>query len=187
MLTNKTDAQASLERIQNFEEAFARIRSATGIEDIEELVSKRRPPGKKAPSSCERWNVALSSNWSRRKARMTWKSMGAFSVLCFVVERSAVQNTRYTLDFYLKVVSLAIPPLSPVVLLSGKPRDPDGRFERSSRTRTRTFRCLTTLTSSRTRWRSWRSSYTSWRRRRRSSLRSSNRTNEPPKIWQYQS
>lgn len=39
MLANKTDAQASLERIQNFEEAFARIRSATGIEDIEELVS----------------------------------------------------------------------------------------------------------------------------------------------------
>lgn len=38
MLANKTDAQASLERIQNFEEAFARIRSATGIEDIEELV-----------------------------------------------------------------------------------------------------------------------------------------------------
>lgn len=35
---DKTDAQASLERIQNFEEAFARIRSATGIEDIEELV-----------------------------------------------------------------------------------------------------------------------------------------------------
>lgn len=41
VLTNKTDAQASLERIQNFEEAFARIRSATGIEDIEELVSER--------------------------------------------------------------------------------------------------------------------------------------------------
>lgn len=41
MLANKTDAQASLERIQNFEEAFARIRSATGIEDIEELVSGR--------------------------------------------------------------------------------------------------------------------------------------------------
>lgn len=39
-MTNKTDAQASLERIQNFEEAFARIRSATGIEDIEELVSE---------------------------------------------------------------------------------------------------------------------------------------------------
>lgn len=39
MLANKTDAQASLERIQNFEEAFARIKSATGIEDIEELVS----------------------------------------------------------------------------------------------------------------------------------------------------
>ncbi|CAM9484441.1 unnamed protein product [Scytosiphon promiscuus] len=38
VLINKTDAQASLERIQNFEEAFARIRSATGIEDIEELV-----------------------------------------------------------------------------------------------------------------------------------------------------
>ncbi|CBJ49101.1 outer dynein arm docking complex protein like [Ectocarpus siliculosus] len=38
VLANKTDAQASLERIQNFEEAFARIRSATGIEDIEELV-----------------------------------------------------------------------------------------------------------------------------------------------------
>lgn len=36
---DKTDAQASVERIQNFEEAFARIRSATGIEDIEELVS----------------------------------------------------------------------------------------------------------------------------------------------------
>lgn len=39
-MANKTDAQASLERIQNFEEAFARIRSATGIEDIEELVSR---------------------------------------------------------------------------------------------------------------------------------------------------
>ena len=35
---DKTDAQASLERIQNFEEAFNRIQSATGIEDIEELV-----------------------------------------------------------------------------------------------------------------------------------------------------
>lgn len=37
----RADAQASVEdgkRIQNFEEAFARIRSATGIEDIEELV-----------------------------------------------------------------------------------------------------------------------------------------------------
>lgn len=41
VLANKTDAQASLERIQNFEEAFARIRSATGIEDIEELVRAR--------------------------------------------------------------------------------------------------------------------------------------------------
>ncbi|CAN0201395.1 unnamed protein product, partial [Hapterophycus canaliculatus] len=38
VLINKTDSQASLERIQNFDEAFARIRSATGIEDIEELV-----------------------------------------------------------------------------------------------------------------------------------------------------
>lgn len=39
--TEKAEAQASVEdgkRIQNFEEAFARIRSATGIEDIEELV-----------------------------------------------------------------------------------------------------------------------------------------------------
>eukprot|EP00904_Undaria_pinnatifida_P006019 jgi/Undpi1/2547/HiC_scaffold_13.g05926.m1 len=36
--TGKTDAQASLERIQNFDEAFARIKSATGIEDIQELV-----------------------------------------------------------------------------------------------------------------------------------------------------
>lgn len=38
---DKVDAQVSLEdgkRIQNFEEAFSRIKSATGIEDIEELV-----------------------------------------------------------------------------------------------------------------------------------------------------
>lgn len=45
MLANKSDAQASLERIQNFEEAFARIRSATGIEDIEELVSEAGEAG----------------------------------------------------------------------------------------------------------------------------------------------
>ncbi|CAN0596789.1 unnamed protein product, partial [Laminaria digitata] len=38
----KTDAQASLERIQNFDEAFARIKSATGIEDIQELVRGTR-------------------------------------------------------------------------------------------------------------------------------------------------
>lgn len=44
LLTNKSDAQASLERIQNFEEAFARIRSATGIEDIEELVRESHLP-----------------------------------------------------------------------------------------------------------------------------------------------
>ena len=39
--SGKSVAQASLERIQNFEEAFARIRSATGIDDIQELVRLR--------------------------------------------------------------------------------------------------------------------------------------------------
>lgn len=34
----KVDAQASYERVQNFEEAFNKIRSATGITDINELV-----------------------------------------------------------------------------------------------------------------------------------------------------
>ncbi|CAN0172184.1 unnamed protein product, partial [Discosporangium mesarthrocarpum] len=35
---DRADAQASAGRIQNFEEAFSKIKSATGIEDIEELV-----------------------------------------------------------------------------------------------------------------------------------------------------
>ena len=34
----KIEAQASMERVQNFEEAFNKIRAATGIEDIEVLV-----------------------------------------------------------------------------------------------------------------------------------------------------
>jgi DNA repair exonuclease SbcCD ATPase subunit len=35
---DRTDVLASMERIQNFEEAFNKIRAATGISDIEELV-----------------------------------------------------------------------------------------------------------------------------------------------------
>jgi hypothetical protein len=34
----KVEAQASMERVQNFEEAFNKIKAATGISDIEELV-----------------------------------------------------------------------------------------------------------------------------------------------------
>jgi coiled-coil domain-containing protein 63/114 len=34
----KVDAQVSVERVQNFEEAFLKIKAATGIADIEELV-----------------------------------------------------------------------------------------------------------------------------------------------------
>ncbi|KAG5174926.1 outer dynein arm docking complex protein like [Tribonema minus] len=36
--TEREDAQASLERIQNFEEAFNRIRAATGVSDVDALV-----------------------------------------------------------------------------------------------------------------------------------------------------
>ena len=35
---DKVDLQMSVERIQNFEEAFNRIKAATGVNDIEELV-----------------------------------------------------------------------------------------------------------------------------------------------------
>ena len=35
----KVSAQASLERVQNFEEAFNKIKAATGITDINELVN----------------------------------------------------------------------------------------------------------------------------------------------------
>merc|ERR1719284_401686 len=34
----KVDMQVSMERVQNFEEAFNKIKAATGISDIEELV-----------------------------------------------------------------------------------------------------------------------------------------------------
>eukprot|EP01042_Synura_sphagnicola_P020081 gene20081-25465_t len=34
----KLDAQASYERVQNFEDAFNKIKAATGITDIDELV-----------------------------------------------------------------------------------------------------------------------------------------------------
>merc|ERR1719181_1977704 len=35
---DKVDVQVSMERVQNFEEAFNKIKAATGISDIEELV-----------------------------------------------------------------------------------------------------------------------------------------------------
>lgn len=37
-IKEKTETQSSLERVQNFEEAFNKIKAATGISDIEELV-----------------------------------------------------------------------------------------------------------------------------------------------------
>merc|ERR1711871_828471 len=38
MAKDKVDIQVSMERVQNFEEAFNKIKAATGISDIEELV-----------------------------------------------------------------------------------------------------------------------------------------------------
>lgn len=64
VLANKTDAQASLERIQNFEEAFARIRSATGIEDIEELVRARLTEERCLPTRA-RFAASIEDNRTR--------------------------------------------------------------------------------------------------------------------------
>merc|ERR1719155_62652 len=39
MAKDKVNIQVSMEKVQNFEEAFNKIKAATGISDIEELVS----------------------------------------------------------------------------------------------------------------------------------------------------